>query len=196
MGVPSRLSRCLFSSYGDGSTATSYAGPSPAIAESGAEGHPSWFETKKLLLREKKGGKKVIYLGTSPRCHMYPSKRQRSRQVTPDMSETWTGRGEEVRLLFQLKTEAIRLQHKKPKWIFEVFFNFFKKGKGYLKAVPECRSVDERSVPFGKAPFVKIFDRAFIKTPLVNNRSCQYSLFFFLCGCIKMVTTFPPLSLP
>lgn len=64
--------------------------------------------------------KKVIYLGTSARCHIYPRKRQRSRQVTPDTSETCTGRGE--RLLLQLKTEAIGLQHKKSSQTLRLFF--------------------------------------------------------------------------
>lgn len=40
---------------------------------------------------KKKKKEKVIYLGTSERCHIYPSKRQRSKQVIWDMSKTWTG---------------------------------------------------------------------------------------------------------
>lgn len=44
-----------------------------------------WNEKKNVSTIAKK--KEVIYLGTSLRCHIYPSKRQRSRQVTPDMSE-------------------------------------------------------------------------------------------------------------
>ncbi len=43
---------------------------------------------------------KVIYLGTSLRCHIYPSERQQSKQVIWDMSKTYTGK---KRLLFQFK---------------------------------------------------------------------------------------------
>ena len=43
---------------------------------------------------------KVIYLETSLRCHIYPSKRQQSKQVIWDMSKTYTGK---KRLFFQFK---------------------------------------------------------------------------------------------
>lgn len=102
MGVPSQLSRCRLPRQLQDAALT-------PVAERGAEGHSSWFEVKsrhreRFYYYKKKN--KVIYLGTSLRCHIYPSKRQRSRQVTADMSETCTGgeRGGGV-------SEAIEQQH-------------------------------------------------------------------------------------
>lgn len=60
--------------------------------------------------------KKVIYLGTSLRCHIYPSKRQRSRQVTADMSETCTGEGGGVLLFQKQSSSSTRI------WTFEGYF--------------------------------------------------------------------------
>lgn len=108
-----------------------------------------------FLLLQKKN--KVIYLGTSLRCHIYPSKRQRSRQVTADMSETCTGgeRGGGV-------SEAIEQQHENLN-----VWGVFLKLKVILRqplSVFHCLSrTPPRSIRFGKAPsVVKMFDRAFI----------------------------------
>lgn len=93
-GVPSQLSRCHFSWQLQDTLFT-------RVVECSTEGHLSFFQKpqqKTFLLLQK-----VIYLGTSPRCHIFPSERQQSKQVIWDMSKTYTGK---ERLLFQFKKHA------------------------------------------------------------------------------------------
>lgn len=84
---------------------------------------------------------KVIYLGTSLRCHIYPSKRQQSKQVIWDMSKTCTGEKKEKkkRLLFQFKRNtsnpaALSMWSQVKLKISATFFCCCK-DKGYFKAV-------------------------------------------------------------
>lgn len=80
---------------------------------------------------------KVIYLGTSLRCHIYPRKRQRSRQVTADMSETCTGRGGGwVAVSLENRSNPAAARE------FEGLRGIFKV-KGYFKAALECLSLPE-----------------------------------------------------
>lgn len=154
MGVPSQLSRCRLPRQLQDAALT-------PVAERGAEGHSSWFETKSRH-RERfyYYKRKVIYLGTSLRCHIYPSKRQRSRQVTADMSETCTGRGGGGG---GAVSEAIEQQQHENLNVWGVFLKL----KVILRqplSVFHCLSrTPPRSITFGKAPsVVKMFDRAFI----------------------------------
>lgn len=160
MGVASQLPRRRFPRHNHKTQC------SPVWRRHATEGQPSWFEMKSLSAdrfycykkkknrKEKKEQKNVIYLGTSARCHIYPRKRQRSRQVTPDTSESCTGRGH--RLLFQLKTEAIGLQHKKSSQTLRLCFFFFEEIKVILReslSVFHCLSL-KRAITFEKAPSV------------------------------------------
>lgn len=81
---------------------------------------------------------KVIYLGTSQRCHIYPAKRQRSKQVIWDMSKSWTGR-ERKRLLFHFKRNisnpATLSLWSQVKLKISPTHIFFLNDKGYFKAV-------------------------------------------------------------
>lgn len=71
---------------------------------------------------------KVIYLGTSLRCHIYPSKRQQSKQVIWDMSKTCTGKKKKRKkdCCFNLKEIQVIQLHwaceAKSNWKFQQLF--------------------------------------------------------------------------